>query len=132
MTAQDLAALHARCFTHPPPWSAASFAALLDSPHVFLLQRTDGFLIGRAIAGEAELLTLAVAPDARRQGLGGALLQDFVAEAKRRGARDAFLEVASDNQAARALYAGQGWRQAGRRPDYYAPGIDALTLRLAL
>lgn len=105
---------------------------MLDSPHSFLLHQTAGFLLGRVIADEAELLTLAVDPDARRQGIGRALTSEFAAEAARHGARLAFLEVAADNRAAIALYQAQGWQEAGRRPGYYGPGTDALTLRLAL
>lgn len=132
MTPQTLAVLHRRCFDRPRPWTADEFAALLDSPHSFLLHQTAGFLLGRVIADEAELLTLAVDPDARRQGIGRALTSEFAAEAARRGARLAFLEVAADNRAAIALYQAQGWQEAGRRPGYYAAGTDALTLRLAL
>ncbi|WP_134724864.1 GNAT family N-acetyltransferase [Paracoccus luteus] len=136
MTPQELAALHARCFVHPPPWPAAAFAGLLSSPGVFLLTHPPGdapgcagFLLGRAAAGEAEILTLAVDPASRRAGAGRALVAAFAAEACRRGAETAFLEVASDNAAALSLYARAGWQVAGRRRAYYAPGIDALVMR---
>lgn len=133
MTPGALALLHLRCFsTHPRPWSAPEFADLLNSPLNFLLTRPQGFLLGRAVAGEAELLTLAVAPEARRQGIGAALLADFVVASRARGATDAFLEVAADNAGAIALYASRGWAAAGRRRNYYAPGIDAILMRQAL
>lgn len=140
MTPEALAALHARCFTTPRPWSAREFAQLLDSPRCFLLTRPRdgsadsraGFLLGRVIADEAELLTLAVAPQARRAGLGRDLTREFAATSRARGATGAFLEVAADNQAAQALYAGLGWREAGRRRGYYGPGLDALVLSLGL
>ncbi|MBP7002097.1 GNAT family N-acetyltransferase [Amaricoccus sp.] len=133
MTPEALAALHARCFdVAPPPWSAAAFAGLLAEPACFLLARPLGFALGRAAAGEAELLTIAVAPEARGRGEGAGLLAGFEAEAARRGAAEAFLEVAEDNAAARALYARAGFAEAGRRPGYYrrarAPAIAALTL----
>ena len=127
-----MAALHARCFTTPRPWSEAEIGDVLSARGAFLLLRPQGFLIGRAIAGEAELLTLAVTPEARRQGIGRALLGAFAAAARERGATDAFLEVAANNAAARALYAGAGWVQAGRRRGYYGPGVDALVLRQVL
>lgn len=131
-----MAALHARCFTRPPPWSVAAFTGLLTGPSVFALTRTGAFLIGRAAAGEAELLTLAVAPEARRRGLARALLHGFETAAARRGADAAFLEVAADNAPAIALYHGAGWREVGRRPGYCtAPGecpVDALIFRRAL
>ncbi|MDP5307483.1 GNAT family N-acetyltransferase [Paracoccus spongiarum] len=133
MTPDQLAGLHRRCFTdRPRPWSAAEIAAMLALPGVFLHHRTGGFLIGRAIAEEAELLTLAVAPDARRAGLGRQLTEAFAATSRARAARAAFLEVACDNAPALALYAGLGWREAGLRRDYFGPGHDARVLRLAL
>ena len=133
MTPEDLAVLHARCFTIPRPWSAAEFAGFVTDPLAFLLVEGDaGFLLGRAAAGEAELLTLAVAPEARRMGLARALLAEFAQVSSARGAHEAFLEVASDNAPAIALYTGNGWQGAGIRRDYYAPGIDAVVMRLPL
>ena len=121
MTPADLAALHARCFTTPPPWSEAAFASFLTDPLAFLLVEGDAaFLLGRAVAGEAELLTLAVAPESRRLGLGRKLLARFLYQARLRGAACAFLEVAEDNAPARALYTAQGFAEVGRRPAYYA------------
>ena len=137
MTPEQLAALHAQCFTRPPPWPASAFAALMDSPGVHLLARAQGFLLWRITLDEAELLTLAVAPGARRQGLGAALVADFLHDAQALGATRIFLEVAADNAPARALYQGAGFEQAGIRRGYYAatqrqPAIDALTLCKAL
>lgn len=129
----ELAALHARAIASPPPWSAAAFAALLADPAAFVLTRPGALLAGRVILDEAELLTLATDPARRRQGLASALMAGFEAAATARGATAAFLEVAEDNAAARALYAGAGWRQAGRRPGYYArpgaPPVAALILK---
>lgn len=129
MTPAALALIHAQCFTNPRPWSADEFAALLDMHGVFLLTAPDAFLLGRAIAGEAELLTIAVAPAARRQGAARSLLTGFADRAAATGADTAFLEVASDNAPARALYAQDGWQQIGQRASYYGAGIDALILR---
>lgn len=129
-----LAALHARCFTAPPPWSAASFAALLEDRHVFLVSDPQhrAFVLGRVIAGEAELLTLATAPGSRRGGLARALMSRFDAEAGARGAETAFLEVAETNIPARALYAACGWTQTGRRPGYYVEANGTKTAALIL
>ena len=137
MTPDGLAALHARCFTTPRPWTAAEFAGFLADPLAFLLVEGDaGFLLGRAVAGEAELLTLAVAPEARRRGLGMRLVSRFLYQARLRGAKSAFLEVAADNAAACAVYARAGFVMAGRRRAYYrAPdgsAVDALVLRRVL
>jgi ribosomal-protein-alanine N-acetyltransferase len=121
MTPAALAALHARCFTSPPPWGEPAFAAFMQDPLVFLLTEGDAaFLLGRAVAGEAELLTLAVAPESRRLGLGRKLVARFLYQARLRGAETAFLEVAADNAGAQALYAASGFAESGRRRDYYA------------
>lgn len=134
MTPDALATLHARCFDTPPPWSAASFAAFLTDPGVFLIADPQGraFVLGRVIAGEAELLTLASAPESRRLGLARDLLARFDEQARKRGATTAFLEVAETNTPARALYAAAGWQQAGRRPGYYRAAGKAPVAALIL
>jgi len=133
MTPEAMAGLHARAFTAPPPWSVSDFAALLARPEVFAVVREDGFALGRAIAGEAELLTLAVQPGARRRGVGRALLAGFLEEARMRGAARAFLEVGEDNLAARGLYAAAGFMRVGRRRGYLRTpeGVAADALVLA-
>ncbi|RYH09469.1 GNAT family N-acetyltransferase [Tropicimonas sp. IMCC6043] len=132
MTPGDLAALHAGCFETPRPWSEVEFAALLASPGCFLCTVPDGFALGRVLAGEAELLTLAVAPQARRSGQGRRLLGTFETAAREQGADRAFLEVSAANGPAIALYLSQGYSEAGRRKDYYrtptGTRIDALVL----
>jgi [ribosomal protein S18]-alanine N-acetyltransferase len=133
VTPEALATLHMRSFRTPPPWSAADFAGLLADPLVFLLLEGDaGFLLGRAVAGEAELLTIAVAPEARRRGLGRNLMSRFLYQARLRGAERAFLEVAADNPGAVALYESSGFLPVGTRRGYYrspeGQRIDALVL----
>lgn len=131
-----LAAMHHACFTAPRPWSEAEIAGLLADPTVFLLEAPAGFLMGRAVAGEAELLTLAVDPAARRTGTGRALVARFLDEARARGGETAFLEVSAENDAAIALYDSAGFVTAGRRRGYYATSdgrrIDALVMSCAL
>jgi [ribosomal protein S18]-alanine N-acetyltransferase len=134
MTPEALAALHARCFADTPsPWTAAAFAGLLADPACFATIAPDGFVLGRVAGPEAELLTLAVAPEARRVGRGAALLTAFETEAAARGAQELFLEVAVINAPARALYESRGYACVGRRPGYYTracgPAVDALVLR---
>lgn len=133
MTPEALAALHARCFRTPPPWRAADFAGFLADPLAFLLVEGDaGFLLGRVVAGEAELLTLAVAPEARQRGMGRKLVARFLYQAQLRQADRAFLEVAADNIVALRLYESAGFARAGRRRDYYLTPegrrVDALVL----
>lgn len=134
-----MADAHSRSFD--PSWSADEIAVLLDSPGVFALKVGEGgavagFVLARAIAGEAEILTLAVDPGRRRQGLARALIRAAVDAAQAAGAETMFLEVAADNAPAIALYEGAGFSPAGRRRGYYArpggPSVDALVLRKTL
>jgi ribosomal-protein-alanine N-acetyltransferase len=134
VVAGRLAVLHAAAF--PTPWDAAAFATLLDQAGVFVLEDPDGFILLRVVADEAEILTLAVQPAARRRGLGARLVREGAAVAAARGATRLFLEVADDNAAALGLYARAGFAKAGRRPGYYARSDggrqDALILTLNL
>ncbi len=136
MTPIEMAAIHAACFATPRPWNAAEIASFLDSPLAFVLQEPDGFLIARVVAGEAELLTLAVDPKARKRGTGGRLVDRFLTEARARGAESAFLEVSDQNLPAQSLYARKGFTQKAKRTGYYqtADGrqVDALLLARAI
>lgn len=117
---EALAALQARALPFPRPWGADEIAALLAGPGAILCTLGPrGFALGRALAGEAELLTLVVDPTLHRQGLGRRLLAAFEAAARHKGAQEAYLEVAADNQAACALYRAAGWRVRGLRKGYY-------------
>ena len=132
--AARLADLHAGAFS--APWDAAAFESLLGQAGVFAIEAPQGFILIHAVADEAEILTLAVDPAARRQGLGARLVREAAAAAAACGAARLFLEVADDNAAALALYAGAGFIEAGRRTGYYARPDggrqDALILALNL
>ncbi|MCG6882924.1 MAG: GNAT family N-acetyltransferase [Silicimonas sp.] len=141
MTPEFLARLHARAMQHQAPWVANDFKDLLAQESTFLVhppvaasgaaQQLKGFALGRIVLDEAELLTLATDPDVRRQGVGRACLAAFEAGAARRGAARAFLEVAVTNAPAIALYRSAGWRENGRRKDYYKVAdarIDAVLM----
>jgi ribosomal-protein-alanine N-acetyltransferase len=133
-----LAKVHAEAFD--PPWPPESFIELLNSPGVFALTATEGepvaLILMRAAAGEAEVLTLAVAPAHHRKGVGLALLIAGLELAEGMGAETAFLEVADDNAAALGLYRRAGFDAVGRRAAYYrraeGPPADALVLRRTL
>ncbi len=132
-----LAQLHARAFDRP--WSAAEIGKMLENPAVVALAAGEadpqGFIIAWAVAGEAEVLTVAVIPEARCQGVGAALVTAAAAAVLARGASSMHLEVAEPNAAARALYAKLGFAEAGRRRDYYATEqgwVDAIVMRRAL
>lgn len=91
------------------------------------------YCVFRVIADEMELLSLAVRPEWRRQGLGRWLGRRALTLAAGGGARSAFLEVRSGNAAARRLYASLGFAETGRRPGYYKNPIeDAVVLARAL
>ena len=131
--ATPLAALHAACFALP--WDAAAIAALFGTQGTFAFHHRDGFVMARAAGGEAEILTLAVAPAARGKGLGRALLQAAINRAQAMGAETMFLEVGDDNPRALALYAGLGFAKVGTRKAYYSAlsgSTDAAVLRLSL
>jgi [ribosomal protein S18]-alanine N-acetyltransferase len=132
MTARALAALHAQCFTTPRPWNEAEFAELLQNQNCFLCQEDSGLLLGCVVAGEAELLTLAVLPQSRRQGIAQRLLQAFLTETLARHAESAFLEVAETNTAALNLYLKNGFLQLGRRKNYYRHPDGQMTDALVL
>jgi ribosomal-protein-alanine N-acetyltransferase len=128
-----LAAIHQAAFPGGESWSEAMLAAQLGQPGVFaLLDEAGGMILVRVAADEAEILTLAVAPEARRAGIGRALLDAACTAARAGGAARLFLEVAASNLAAQALYRGRGFAQIGRRHRYYADGTDALMMSLAL
>jgi ribosomal-protein-alanine N-acetyltransferase len=134
--AVPLAAMHRTCFPDDP-WDAAALARVLalSGRFGYLAWQGDsptGFILAHDLGDEVEILSLGVLPEWRRHGIGRALLAALVAEAGRRGIGAIVLEVAADNQAARGLYAGMGFVQAGRRPRYYrrrGATADALILR---
>ncbi len=132
--AAALALMHKAVFE--AAWGEAEIATLLGAPGGFALIADSngpaGFILCRAIGGEAEILTLAVAPAARRLGFGLALVEEAVRLAAEQGAEAIFLEVAEDNEAAIALYEGARFEPAGRRPGYYrreGETTDALVMR---
>lgn len=131
--AQALAAIHQAAFPPGQRWGPDAMTLQIALPGCFaLLDDRGGMAMARVAADEAELLTLAVLPDSRRQGLARALLAEAEHVAAAHGAATLFLEVATRNAAAQALYAAAGYQQAGRRRRYYADGDDALVLRKTL
>ncbi len=121
-------------------WSRASYRAELgDVRHRYYVaaEGPAGELLGwagvRVIADTAEILTVGVVPGARRAGTARRMIDALLAEAIRRGAREAFLEVRVDNDAALALYAREGFERLGVRLGYYDGGrVDAVTMRKEL
>jgi ribosomal-protein-alanine N-acetyltransferase len=138
-----LAGMHRVCFAEP--WSAESLAGSLSMPGARgLIAVADssltpslggpgpaGMVLWRTAADEAEILTIAVLPPWRRAGLGGRLLDAALDGARSDGAATMFLEAASGNTAALALYAARGFVRMGMRKGYYG-GEDAITMRREL
>ncbi len=135
-----LAALHAEAFAGQSQelWSEQSLRELLAMPGALALlalqgEQPVGFILLRLAADEAEIITLAVQPQLRRQGVARRLLTVGLAKVTGRGAQQCFLEVDDSNVAARSLYASAGFAEVGRRPGYYrdAAGVprDALLMR---
>ncbi len=137
------AELHGLAFTPfgERAWTRQELAELLASPGTrgALLDGDDGaigFVLWRAVLDEAELLTIAVHPTARRRGAGRVLLDAAIAGAREAGAGVLLLEVGEDNPAARGLYDSTGFSTVGRRSAYYQrkdnARADALVMRLVL
>jgi ribosomal-protein-alanine N-acetyltransferase len=125
-----LAAIHATAFPPGAAWDADTLGTLLRLEGVFAWRAgEDGFILARRTLDEAEILTLAVCPAARRAGIGAALVATALLTVSAAGAKAMFLEVEEANEAARRLYAAAGFTRIGLRRDYYAPGSHALAMR---
>ena len=122
-------------------WSPGMMAEELGGPHTHYLVAVaddgqgavEGYagLLAPIGAGQGDIQTIAVAPPARRSGLGRALMLALLNEARRRGAEEVFLEVRADNPNAEALYVSLGFERIGVRAAYYQPdGVDAIVMRL--
>lgn len=128
-----MADIHRTAFAATEAWSRDVMLLQLGVPATFgLIYSRAGMILGRVVADEAEILTLAVDPGQRRRGVGSALLSAAMTRAAGLGATIMFLEVAVTNDAARALYAAHGFTVAGVRRRYYTDGTDALILRSTL
>jgi ribosomal-protein-alanine N-acetyltransferase len=117
-------------------WTAPQCAGLLPMAGVWLSLaaeqgRVVGFALARVVGGEAELLLLAVGRSSQRRGVGQMLLERFAAVAASKGAEQLHLEVREGNHAV-SLYTRNGYREVGRRRNYYSGRdgqlFDALTL----
>jgi len=133
--AAALAALHATAFQRG--WSEDEVEHLLLDRQVVAHRAMDGhalagFILSRMAAGEAEILSLAVAQRWRGRGLGGRLLELHVRRLAGLGVAAVYLEVEDGNRPAIRLYGRAGFREVGRRPGYYTQQSGALAAALVL
>jgi len=124
-------------------WSTESMSTELGSEHTYYIFAFDpadpdalagyGGLLAPRNSGDGDIQTLAVAPAARRRGLGRTIVVALLGAAAARGARQVFLEVRADNPTARSLYDSLGFEQIAVREKYYQPdGVDAQIMRVTL
>jgi [ribosomal protein S18]-alanine N-acetyltransferase len=126
-----LAELNRRCFLEPDgtgvagtPWTARDMAEILALPGAFAVLAVVegepvGFLLGRSVLEDCEILSLGVLADSRRSGHGRRLLRAAGEAALRRGARRLILEVSQRNAGAQAFYRAEGFATLAHRKNYY-------------
>lgn len=122
-------------------WSRENMRAELGQPHGYYLvalppgaDRIDAYagLFAPQGSPTGDIQTIAVAPAARRHGLGRVLMTQLLNEARRRGAREVFLDVRDDNERAQSLYRSLGFEAIAVRKRYYKGGVDAIVMRLTV
>ena len=121
----EIANLHKLCFPNKP-WSASDFADLKKSGCEIIVSQ-NAFAVWRNVADESEIITIGVAPNARRNGIASAMLTIIENNIKNQGVKKIFLEVASNNIAGQKLYENNGYKTVGIRPKYYE-GADAILM----
>ncbi len=121
-----LANLHKLCFPHKP-WSSNDFADLKKSG-CDIIASENGFIVWRTVADEAEIITIGVNPDNRKQGIATAMLTLVENELKKSGVKKIFLEVSTNNFPALNLYKNNGFVQISVRKNYYEDGSDAVLM----
>ena len=132
----QIAELEKRCFSDP--WSEKSIAYELTLRISYWLVALDGetvagYIGSQSVMGESDMMNVAVSPDYRRQGIGEALVKTLCDDLKAQGNTCITLEVRVSNAPAVALYEKLGFREVGRRPNYYHnPKEDALIMRKEL
>jgi ribosomal-protein-alanine N-acetyltransferase len=142
LSAEDLAAvaaMHREDFARP--WSEEEFHSLLAQDTVFGFCAREvghgsegavGFVLARLVAGEGEILSVAVARSHRRLGLGWLLMDAVLRDLHARRADALFLEVDESNTPAVTLYRHLGFLEVGRRPGYYGGANGAAASALVM
>ena len=130
---QQIAELEKLCFNDP--WSVNSISSELDNRlSLWLVALENDFVIGyvgsQTVLGETDMMNIATHPEYRKQGIGTKLIEALIAELKERGSHSLMLEVRASNEAALSVYRKLGFREVGKRKNYYRnPKEDALILR---
>ncbi|MBL4872089.1 MAG: GNAT family N-acetyltransferase [Rhodobacteraceae bacterium] len=137
MNVDELAKIHGASFTFAPrPWTADEFESLLASANTKLFEQAGGFAIFRFVGPEAELLTIAVDPAFRRQGIAKTLMLKGHESARAANVEEVFLEVSQQNPHAKSLYEQFGYEVRAIRDNYYfgpnGQKINGLVMRCAL
>ena len=122
---EKLSNLHQKCFP-TKPWSADDFRDLKNSGCEIIMSE-NGFIVYRIAVDEAEIITIGVNPDFRRNGIASAMIGIIEKNLKNQGVKKLFLEVASNNMPAKKLYENMGFKTVGLRPKYY-DGVDAILM----
>lgn len=120
-----LSNLHKKCFPSKP-WSADDFRDLKQSGCEIIMSE-NGFIVYRIVLDEAEIITIGVNPEKRRQGIASAMIGIVEKTIKNQGVKKIFLEVAANNISGQKLYENYGFRTVGLRPKYY-DGVDAILM----
>ncbi|MFZ0735256.1 MAG: ribosomal protein S18-alanine N-acetyltransferase [Candidatus Sulfotelmatobacter sp.] len=111
-------------FSSDEPSQRLALVAEHEVSSVSAIPPIDGFVVARHVAPDWELENIVVAPAARRQGIGGRLLDALVSAARETNSAAVFLEVRESNNAARRLYENSGFQQQGRRKSYYSNSME--------
>lgn len=129
----QVAAIEKLCFSMP--WSENAVSSELTNPLSLWVVALEGdtlagYVGSQSVLGEADMMNLAVAPQYRRSGVGTGLVNELIVRLKERQVHSLTLEVRASNTGAISLYEKIGFRQVGRRPNYYQnPKEDAWILR---
>ena len=131
----QIAGLEKLCFHDP--WSEKSISSELENALALWLvalegETVTGYVGSQTVLGWTDMMNVAVHPDYRRRGIGEALVEELIVRLKAMGNECLTLEVRASNEPAKQLYDKLGFREVGRRPNYYRnPKEDALIMRLA-
>lgn len=121
--------LHKQCFPDKP-WSESDFMELKKSG-CEIVASEHGFIVWRAVADQAEIITIGVTPNARRSGIAESMILLMEQELKKQSVVNIFLEVSEVNYPAKKLYEKLGFLVVGKRPKYY-DGTDAIIMSKTL